>query len=488
MNEPMAGTRKRKVQRGRLKRVLRWLLLLGLFGFVAGAATVAVAYTMIDVPNPNEDFQAQTTSVYYSDGKHKIGTFAVQNRTAVSLSDVPDHVQEAVVAAENRDFWTDQGIDPTGIARAAYSNLRGESTQGASTITQQYVKNLYLTQEQTYTRKAKEAILALKVEQELSKEQILEGYLNTIYFGRGAYGVQAASKAYFDKPVSQLNVREGAVLASVLNSPGALDPAIDKDNAEELLARYRYVLDGMADSGAIDRAKAKKAGKRLPRLDDVQVTNTLGGPKGFLLKLVEKSMAEQGFTDDEIYGGGLKVVTTFDYQAQKATQRAVRQVRPKGDKGLHVGISSVEPGTGALRAMFGGPDYVQSQINWAAEGGQPGSSFKPFALAAGLRSGFTREDSYFEGNSPYDLPGPGQVENQGDTDYGSVSLQDATTQSINTAYVDMTLEMDNGPEKVLRSAEDAGVDEDPADPLQPVGGISLGAYNVPVTEMAEGYA
>ena len=484
----MAGTRKRKVHRGRLKRVLRWLLLLGLFGFVAGAATVAVAYTMIDVPNPNEDFQAQTTSVYYSDGKHKIGTFAVQNRTAVSLSEVPDHVQEAVVAAENRDFWTDQGIDPTGIARAAYSNLRGESTQGASTITQQYVKNLYLTQEQTYTRKFKEIFLAVKLEQQLSKEQILEGYLNTIYFGRGAYGIEAAAEAYFDKPARKLTVSEGAVLATVLNSPGTFDPAVEKDNRAALHERYRYVLDGMASTGALDGAKAARLQRRLPKLaKDDESGDTLGGPKGHLVELVEEQLVEHKFTEDEIYGGGLKVVTTLNWKAQRATEAAVREQSPKGLKQLHIGVSSVEPGTGALRAMYGGRDYVQSQINWATAGGQPGSSFKAFALAAGLRSGFTL-DTYFDGDSPYYLPGGGDVENQGFTDYGPTTLQEATTKSVNTAYVDMTLQMDHGPTRVIDAAEDAGVNDDPDDPLQPVGGVALGAYNVPSVEMAEGYA
>jgi len=493
----MPGSRKRDVHGGRKarsssrvgRRVLRWFLLLGLFGFVLGAGTFAIAYTLIDLPSPNEAFQAETTSVYYADGKHKIGTFELQNRDSVPLSQVPQHVQDAVVAAENRDFWTDEGSDPTGIARAAYSNLQGGSTQGASTITQQYVKNLYLTQAQTYSRKFKEIILAIKVDQQMSKDEILEGYLNTIYFGRGAYGIQAAARAYFDEPAKKLTVREGAVLAAVLNSPGGLDPAIDKSNRPELLARYQYVLDGMASSGTLDAAKAAKMGRHLPKLAKPEDTgNTLGGQKGFLLDLVEDQLDEQGFTNDEIYGGGLKVVTTFSWQVQHAAQRAVRDVAPDGLKGLHVGMASVEPGTGALRAMYGGRNYIQSQLNWATLGGQPGSSFKPFALAAGLRSGFTLNGSYFDGDSPYDLPVGGEVENQGDEDYGPVSLQEATTESINTAYVDMTLQMHHGPEKVIRAAEDAGVNEDPDDPLQPVGGISLGAYNVPAVEMAEGYA
>jgi membrane peptidoglycan carboxypeptidase len=492
----MPGARKRDAHGGRKarsssvgRRVLRWFLLLSLFGFVLGAGTFALAYTLIDLPSPNEAFQAETTSVFYSDGKHKIGTFELQNRDSIPLSKVPQHVQDAVVAAENRDFWTDEGIDPTGIMRAAYSNLQGGSTQGASTITQQYVKNLYLSQEQTYSRKFREIILAIKVDQQLSKDEILEGYLNTIYFGRGAYGIQAAARAYFDEPAKKLTVREGAVLAAVLNSPGGLDPAIDKSNRPELLARYRYVLDGMASSGTLDAAKAAKLGRHLPRLARPEDTgNTLGGQKGYLLELVEEQLAERGFTNDEIYGGGLKVVTTFNWKVQQAAQRAVRDVAPDGLKGLHVGMASVEPGTGALRAMYGGRNYVQSQLNWATLGGQPGSSFKAFALAAGLRSGFTLDDSYFDGDSPYPLPGGGDVENQGDEDYGPVTLQKATTESINTAYVDMTLQMHHGPEKVIRAAQDAGVDEDPDDPLQPVGGIALGAYNIPTVEMAEGYA
>jgi membrane peptidoglycan carboxypeptidase len=258
----MAGERKRETTDGRLKRVLRRVLLVGALVAGLGVATVAAAYAFIDIPDPNEEFQAETTAVYYSDGKHRIGTFAVQNRNAIPLSRVPQHVQDAVVAAENREFWTDEGIDPTGIVRAAYSNLQGGPTQGASTITQQYVKLLYLSQEQTYTRKFKEAILALKVDQEMSKEEILEGYLNTIYFGRGAYGIQAAAKAYFEKPARKLDVREGAVLAAVLNSPGSFDPAVEKDNSKALLGRYRYVLDGMVAIDALDAAKAERFKRR----------------------------------------------------------------------------------------------------------------------------------------------------------------------------------------------------------------------------------
>src|SRR3954454_13081131 len=215
----------RKPPRSLPRRLLKWFGFAVLAFFLLGAAAFAVGYTTTDIPDPNRDFQTQTTFVYYADGQHEIGHFADQNRTSIPLSDVPQHVQDAVVAAEDRTFYTNKGIDPKGILRAAFSNARGNSTQGASTITQQYVKVFYLSQERTLTRKVHEAFLSLKLQRTQSKDEILQGYLNTIYFGRGAYGIQAASQAYFNKDAKDLTVPEGAVLAAVLNSPVALDPA-----------------------------------------------------------------------------------------------------------------------------------------------------------------------------------------------------------------------------------------------------------------------
>jgi membrane peptidoglycan carboxypeptidase len=247
---------KRKVSLPR--RLLRWVLLTVLGLVLLGATAFVVGYLTTDIPDPNKDFTAQTTFVYYADGRTEIGSFASQNRTSIPLSDVPKHVQQAVIAAEDRSFYTNKGIDPKGILRALFSNATGNSTQGASTITQQYVKVFYLSQERTLTRKVKEAFVSLKLQREQSKNEILQGYLNTIYFGRGAYGVQAASRAYFDKDAKQLTVPEGAVLASVLNSPTALDPATGADARARLLGRYQYVLSGMADQGDITAAQAAR--------------------------------------------------------------------------------------------------------------------------------------------------------------------------------------------------------------------------------------
>jgi membrane peptidoglycan carboxypeptidase len=245
------SSKPRRTGKQKVFRAAKWLLIVGLVGMVVAGAGFFYLYKTIDIPNPNKDFQAQTSFVYYADGEDEVGSFATQNRESIPLAKVPQNLQDAVVAAENRTFWSDKGIDPKGILRAAFSNASGNSTQGASTITQQYVKILYLSQERSYKRKVKEAILSLKIQRSMSKTEILEGYLNTIYFGRGAYGVQAASQAYFDKDARDLSLRETAVLASVLNNPSHLDPANGHDAKVDLRERYDYVLDGMASAGNI---------------------------------------------------------------------------------------------------------------------------------------------------------------------------------------------------------------------------------------------
>ncbi len=472
------------------RRLLKWGLLTGLVFFLLGTAAFAYGYMATDIPDPNEDFQTETTIVYYANGKTELGRFAEQNRTSVSLSDVPAHVQAAVIAAEDRTFYTNRGIDPKGILRAAFSNAQGNATQGASTITQQYVKIFYLSTERSLSRKVKEAFLSLKLQQTQSKNEILQGYLNTIYFGRGAYGVQAAAQAYFDKDAKDLDVREGAVLASILNSPNNLDPSNGRDAKDELFSRYRYVIDGMVDMGELDPGEGGQLRERLPKFPRVVENDSLGGQRGYMLEMVKKELREQGFGDAEIEGGGLRVTTTFTRKAMRASTRAVLANRPKGLKGLHVATASVDPRNGALRGFFAGQDYLRSNggTNWAVAGGAPGSSFKPFALTAGMRDGYSLE-STFEGNSPLEV-GDTEFENQGEdggSDYGSaVTLLKATEDSINTAYVDLTLSMDRGPQAVVDTAVDMGVPEDSTD-LRPEAGVALGSAIVNPIDMANSY-
>ncbi len=351
-------------------------------------------------------------------------------------------MQAAVIAAEDRTFYSNRGIDLRGIIRAARNNAQsGAITGGGSTITQQYVKILYLSQEQSYTRKVREAILSIKIHNQLSKQEILEGYLNTIYFGNGAYGVQVASRTYFDKPASELDTRESAALATILNQPSFYDPYSD-DGQKQMIPRYQYVLDGMAKAGAISAADAAEAQRELPTFAKQKDNNRFQGPNGHVLRLVQEKMNQLEFTDDQVLGGGLKITTTIGYQKQRAAIKAVESIRPAGKKQLHPALVSIQPGTGAVKAMYGGADYLENQLNWATSGTQPGSTFKIFALIAALEDGYSLK-TRLNGSSPIQVGGS-TIENQGDSggqSFGPVTLERATQKSINTAFVDLTQQL-----------------------------------------------
>ena len=457
----------------------RQLLLLGVVAFLMLVAALGVGYAATDIPAPNELSGAQTTIVYFANGKTEIGRFGEQNRINVDIADVPDHVQKAVLAAEDRGFYSNEGISPTGITRAFWNNLRGAPTQGGSTITQQYAKNVYLTQERTYTRKLKEFFIAIKLARRENKDQILEDYLNVIYFGRRAYGIETAAQTYFDKPASELTVEEGAVLAAVIRSPANYDP---ETNPDRLQARFDYVLDGMVEKGWLD--EAERAGAKVPELAEARKAR--GGHNFYLMDVVRRELKAQGFTDQDIDLGGLRVTTTFNRKAQRAAVRAVRRERPRENaRNVHIGLSAVQPGTGAVIAMYGGNDA--GQLNEATQARiQPGSTFKPFALAAALEDGVSLR-SRFAGNSPLELPGTAKVvENEFDMDYGtSVDLVQATAESINTAYVDLTLEI--GPKRVREAAVAAGVPDDTPG-LQSNAVIPLGTASLRNIDMANAYA
>ena len=329
---------------------------------------------------------------------------------------MPQDVKDAVVAAENRTFWSDNGIDAKGIVRAVFNNASGNATQGASTITQQYIKILYLTQERSYTRKLKEAILSLKLGRQVSKQEILEGYLNTIYFGRGAYGIQAAAQAYFDKSAAELDLKESAALASIINNPSHFDPANGKDSKVALRERYalrarrhgqgRRHQRRRGRAGGAEAAEVRGRGRRRhvrrpegPRADDGEERAARRSPT---------TRPASRFTEDEIDGGGLRVTTTFTQKAMAAAEEGVNEVRPEGkefsDKNLHIGVASVQVDTGAVRGIYAGQDYLESaRSTGRSPAGRRGSSVKPFALAAGIKAGFSLKDT-FDGNSPFELP------------------------------------------------------------------------------------
>ena len=457
-----------------------------------GSAAVIISYNMISIPSANAAFEAESSFVYYADGKKEVGRFQAgdQNRDALSEDEMPALVKDAAVAAEDRSFYENNGIDLKGIARTLFSNATTGSQGGASTITQQYVKNLYLTQERTYSRKVKEAVISLKISRQKSKDQILTGYLNTVYFGRGAYGVQAAAKTYFRKSAQDLDIKEAAALTAILNNPNGFDP--EKSGADaggtELLGRYQYVLNGMAELKAqgkalsdYDEATLEKAKAALPKFPRPKGDSRLGGQKGHALTLVKNELkslknenGEPLFTEEEIDSKGLKVTTTLSAKAMRTAEEAVNDVRPEDKKAynekneknaLHVGAATVDVKTGALKGFYGGQDYLQSQINWAANGGMAGSTMKPFTLAAALDAGYSLKDTW-TGEGGMEIPGTDLVvRNSGQSDadptghsYGKyVTGIKAMEESINTSFVEMSQALPNNHRDVWEQAVKAGI-------------------------------
>jgi len=461
--------------------------------FVVGAATGFVflclglgvaAYAMTDVPAPDEFVQEQRSTVFYADGT-PMGTFPGPNRTIVDYESLPEFMGQAVVSAEDRTFFENQGISVTGMARALINNLRGGETQGGSTLTQQYVERYYVGETTTsYVGKAKEALLAIKIAQTETKEQILGRYLNTIYFGRDAYGVEAASQAYFGHPAAALTVSEAALLAGVIPSPNNWDPAVSPEKAQQ---RWEYVLDGMVRDGYL--SQADRDAQTFPAITTFERNETYGGPTGYLLQYVKQELTATGsITDETVSSGGLKITTTIEPGAQQNAVNSVATMRDggfsDGEKpadALKVGIVSVDPASGAIVSLYGGADFLADQIDRASRDRiQAGSTFKPFTLIAALQNGIPLTQRY-SGVSPQEFDG-WKVNNFGGDDFGRIDLVKATENSVNTVYAQLNLEV--GPEKTAEVANAAGV----TTPVETVPSNVLGTDTVRPLDMASAYA
>ncbi|MDQ1646675.1 MAG: hypothetical protein QOJ50_2859 [Cryptosporangiaceae bacterium] len=350
---------------------------------VVALGGVVAAFTMVDLPSAVPMMRASV--LYDSDGTTELARLGVENRTPVKLSAVPPVVRHAVLAAEDRGFYGHWGLSWRGLARALVSNVTSDgSTQGASTITQQYVKNTYLGQERTAKRKIKEAVLSVKIERRLSKDEILEGYLNTIYFGRGAYGIDAAAKTYFGVRVEDLRPEQGAVLAAIIKSPTGYDPERSRPAAE---ARWRYVLTTMADAGWLSSAEAKDA--KYPAITPEH--SSLTGPAGYVVAQVEHELRAQGITDQELRTEGLRIVTTIDRDAQAAATAAMRAALGRAAADTRGALVSIQPGTGAIRAYYGG-DRGYGFLDYARGSYPSGGTLRPFVSAATILGADT-EDS-----------------------------------------------------------------------------------------------
>ncbi len=468
-------------------KLIRAGIFLAGFGFVAGATLFAFAWFTVSIPDPNAYVNSQSTIIQYSNGT-EIGRIGTQNRQILPLAKIPMKMRYAVMAAEDRNYYSNRAFSPTGIARAILNNLKSGSLngEGGSTITQQYAKTAFLTPSRTIQRKIKELVISLKLENALTKDQILENYLNTIYFGRGSYGVQTAAQQYFNRNVNQLSLSQIAVIASILRSPGFYDPALSKENRVRLENRFKYVIQGMLDKKWITEAEAKAA--KMPVVTPRTTSGQLSGPKGYIIDAVQKELSKLGFTQDQLLVGGYVIKTTLEARAQRSAVDAVNKLYPtKAPENLHIALVAIRPGTGEVIAMYGGKDYVVRQLNDATQSiALAGSTFKPFALTAALEAGIPLT-SMWNGDSPQvfdDLGKPYEVSNYGNEGWGQVDLLSATQHSVNTVYV--PLSMKAGMDKVVDVARRAGIPESVAMIATP--SVALGVASPHVIDVTNAYA
>jgi len=489
----------------------RWRRVFFLFGLVVVLGIAGVGYLFTQVPLPAKDPPLLQTTFFcaadVTSGCNADNSLAQlsggEDRVTVTYDQIPPVLVDAVLSAEDRTFFKHGGVDPVGVGRALWADLRSSgSQQGGSTITQQYVKNVYLTDERTVTRKIKEAVLSVKLERELPKTEILNRYLNTIYFGRGAYGVQAASKTYFGKNVGDLTLPEAAYLAGLIRAPevadakrAETDPQA-KANLETAIRRRTSVLDAMLLESYItqaqhDAAVADPFADVLPR-KQVENYGTIAHTDigtQYFVNYVDQWLTSSGnFTAAEVRGGGLRVYTTLDYGMQADAVDAVKSTLGRADDPDSALIALDTQGH--VRAMYGGRDYSTLQVNLATgDGGSgrpAGSTFKAFAVAEALKQGIGLETTY---NAPAQITIPKadagkdwKPRNDDDAAYGQVNMVKATASSINTYFAQLVMDID--PENLASLATHMGVES----PLAPNPSLVLGTSAVSPLDMASGYS
>ncbi|TGD32848.1 penicillin-binding protein [Brevibacterium sp. S22] len=433
---------------------IRVLVVGGLSLVIALCVAFAVGYAATDIPEPNLEATGQTSTIYYSDGKTPIGQYKVEDRKSVEIDEISEPMRKAAIAAEDTSFYENRGISIKGLSRAVVGVATNKYAGGGSTITQQYVKNFYLTNEHSFDRKIKEMFISLKIDQQQSKDEILANYLNTIYLGRRSYGVEVAAQNYFDKSASELNVSESALLAAMIQRPGAADPS---DNPEAYEDRFDYVVENMVEEGFLTEEQAAKV--ELPDVRKQNKESSLSGQKGYMWDFVRREALKKLDIDEaQLDRGGYNIVTTFDKDRMKAAEQAIKSLPQDQPEGMQAGLVSIDPDDGGIEAFYGGKNYLDQAFNASTQSHvQAGSTFKPFALVAGFENGVRLTDSY-PGSSPTTLNNDGTpwpVNNFGNTSYGPVSLLKATQSSINTAYAALNVQV--GPEKTVDVAERAGL-------------------------------
>jgi len=444
--------------------------------FVAGiAGCVTINRLSAELPDlSGETILAQTSIIYDADGGVLADLHAEENRTYVSLANIPMDLRNAVIATEDERFYEHDGVDFMGIARALWVNIFEGKHQGGSTITQQYVVNTFIEREDTITRKIREAMLAYKLESTYSKDQILEKYLNTIYFGHGAYGVEAAAQTYFGKSVTDLTTAECAMIGGAIKSPGRYSPRIDPEAAKN---RRSTVLGQMLAQGYIDQATHDVADTEPFTL--AQATNEADRAPYFVDWVIQTLSDMYGA--DVVYKGGLRVTTTLDPTAQTAAEQAIAGVLDEeGDPSA--ALVAIEPASGEIRALVGGQDFDTHQFNVATQGRrQPGSAFKTFVLVTALEKGVSPEQTYESKAMSLSIPGGQTWKVSGVSGGGLMRLRQATVKSVNSVYAQLILEV--SADAVAETATRMGITTE----INAVPAIALGSQEVSPLEIASAY-
>ncbi|MFL4904390.1 transglycosylase domain-containing protein [Streptomyces sp. MMS24-I2-30] len=474
--------------------VIGVLLLVGLF---------FLGYSLVKIPPANALAIKQSNVFLYADGS-QLARDGEVNRENATLAQISKDAQHAVLAAEDRDFYSESAIDPKAMLRAGWNTATGKGKQSGSTITQQYVKNYYLAQEQTVTRKVKEFFISIKLDRTESKDQILEGYLNTSYFGRNAYGIQAAAQAYYGVDAKDLDPARAAYLAALVNAPSEYDVIAHPENKTKAVDRWNYVLDGMVKKGWL--SQSDRTGLKFPMPKEQTTSTGLSGQRGYLVEAVKHYLTTNDIVSaDELAAGGYRITTTLEKDKQNALVKAVDdQLISKLDKKnrkvdtyVRAGGASVDPKTGKVVAMYGGIDYVKQYTNGATRGDfQVGSTFKPFVFTSAVENGSSTQDgqpitpnTYYDGTDKRPVQGWSggtyAPENEDNVSYGDITVRTATDKSVNAVYAQMAVDV--GPAKVKQTAIDLGIPSDTTD-LQPYPSIALGTANASVLDMAEAYA
>lgn len=469
------------------------LLVVAAVAFICfqGVSSVFGAYRSWTNDLPNIDTTsfnfAEDSYMYASDGKTQLAKFQLEKREPVELKDISEYVITGTVDVEDVRYYEHNGVDPQGILRAVLNNLAGGALEGASTITQQLVRNTIISQEATditFERKAREAELALEMEKRFSKEEILNMYLNTINYGDGCYGIEAAAKNYFSTSAKDLSLTQAATLVGIPQAPTEFNP---KENPEACLQRRNAVLDRMYVAGHITKEERDKAQSKKLKLDpaDEEPSQGIYAYPYFTSYVRDELMKPDnmyGCSIEQLFQGGLKIYTTLDVDMQKKAEEACKDQYGAMDDGMEAALVAMDPTNGYVKAIVGGEDFNKDQWNIATQGGRPsGSTFKVFTLAAAIESGISPQ-SAIDCSSPLTLQSGQTIENFEKQNLGTRTVSDATAISSNTGYYRLTEKI--GVDKLIEMAHRMGIDSE----LSPYPIITLGTENVTPLEMAEAYS